>query len=140
VLSEEDFLATRWILIPELVKVHPIPASLWQGCQLLPFALNRVSKLIQVGKLRNEFMAFESLTSSGFYDDALAGTPMDFRLKHVPNLFKKLLHVPCQIGGVMATPTVDEMVRPLTAAGAGEAFDLEREEILGDSFLKYATR
>ncbi len=33
---------------------------------------------------------------------------------------------------------LQELVRPLTAASAGLAYDLEREEILGDSFLKFA--
>ncbi len=33
---------------------------------------------------------------------------------------------------------LQELVRPLTAAGANLAYDLEQEEILGDSFLKFA--
>jgi len=32
-----------------------------------------------------------------------------------------------------------DIMRTLTTTGAGMLYDLEREEILGDSFLKYAT-
>jgi hypothetical protein len=39
----------------------------------------------------------------------------------------------------MIAPSFADLIRPLTMTGAGECFDLEREEILGDSFLKYVT-
>jgi len=36
----------------------------------------------------------------------------------------------------LTIPAKADIIRAFTFAGAGEAFDLEREEVLGDSFLK----
>ena len=42
-------------------------------------------------------------------------------------------------GRAAKAPNYTDLVRPMTMRGAGESFDLEREETLGDSFLKYWT-
>ena len=41
-MDREKFLKGKTLLVPELVRVHPMPASLWRECQILPFALERV--------------------------------------------------------------------------------------------------
>ena len=41
-MDREKFLKGKTLLVPELVRVNPMPASLWRECQILPFALERV--------------------------------------------------------------------------------------------------
>ena len=40
--DREQFLQGKTLLVPELVRVHPVPASLWRECQIFPFVVSRV--------------------------------------------------------------------------------------------------
>ena len=40
--NREEFLKGKTLLLPELVRVHPVPASLWRECQIFPFVVSRV--------------------------------------------------------------------------------------------------
>ena len=40
--NREEFLKGKTLLVPELVRVHPVPASLWRECMMFPFVVQRV--------------------------------------------------------------------------------------------------
>ena len=40
--NREEFLKGKTLLLPELVRIHPVPASLWRECQIFPFVVSRV--------------------------------------------------------------------------------------------------
>ena len=40
--DRREFLQGKTLLLPELVRVHPVPASLWRECQIFPFVVSRV--------------------------------------------------------------------------------------------------
>ena len=47
-LDGDKFLSKRTLFVPELVKVHPIPASVWREVQMVPFVLERLSSVIKI--------------------------------------------------------------------------------------------
>ena len=44
----DKFLSNRTLFVPELVKIHPIPASVWREIQMVPFVLNRLFSFIKI--------------------------------------------------------------------------------------------
>ena len=56
-----EFLQGKTLLVPELVRVHPVPASLWRECQILPFVVTRVQgKYARVTDLTSVFLRVQS--------------------------------------------------------------------------------
>jgi hypothetical protein len=51
VKSREDFLKEKTLLVPELVRIHPIPAQVWRECQIAPFVVHTVQKLLRAAEL-----------------------------------------------------------------------------------------
>ncbi len=70
--------------------------------------------------------------------------PLNSLLKPKRDLFRRCIELPSPSSGsgkaceTLFCPSLEELLRPLTARGAGKAYDLEHEEALGDSFLKVA--
>ncbi len=127
------------VLIPELTKVHPVPAWLWRECQMLPFVLHRVGWLavlsdfaVRHGLLPDVFSTFLPNNCSSFPPETEA-----------PKMEK------CGAGDFNAIISderrgeslfsVKSLMPPFSLASAGETFNLERREFLGDSFLKFTT-
>ena len=126
-LNRNEFLDKRTLLVPELTKVHSIPGSLWREIQMLPFIMNRLSSMFKVNGLMKELNG----TVGRHYD--LEDTKTFPRLIEDKPRFKLL------IGKESGTKlTLADMMKAFTLRGAGEVFDMEKDEILGDSFLKFA--
>ena len=138
--TDEDFLKTRWILIPELVDIHKIPATLWQECQLLPFVIHQLERLMKVAKFRLDFFDWIGQTSQlENMDEARIPYPYDFNSYRCSRKFFRMFLKPPTDFDRPSSLMIDDLMRCFTATGAGLGYDLEREEILGDSFLKYVS-
>ena len=94
---------------------------------MLPFIMNRLSFMFKVNGLMKELNG----TVGRHYD--LEDTKTFPRLIEDKPRFKLL------IGKESGTKlTLADMIKAFTLRGAGEVFDMEKDEILGDSFLKFA--
>ena len=122
VQDREKFLSKRTLFIPELVEIHPIPASLWREIQMIPFVIERLSSLVKVHEFIGKLMP--SLGNACSLESSRRKAKIKFDV-------------------LIGTERSHEKVRPfdileaVTLKGAGEAFNMEQLEILGDSFLKY---
>ncbi|GIY47029.1 endoribonuclease Dcr-1 [Caerostris darwini] len=155
----------REYLVPELSIIHPFPSSFFFKVMCLPTILFRlnglllaeelrrsVARAVQVGttKLSDDFSwrTFYLETSDKALVDYLFGLG---QLKEKPN--NKI--IPCDIVKDITSneitsfevevdlkthtgPSPSLILQALTAKSAGDEFNLERLEIIGDSFLKYA--
>ena len=50
-MSEKSFF------VPELLRILPVPASLWREIQMMPFAIERISNLSKLVGFRETLMA-----------------------------------------------------------------------------------
>ena len=116
------------VFIPEFCTGHVISASLWREIQLFPFVFERVAALVKAANFL-EVVSRETQVLRGSARDL----DMDALLKP-------------EIMGVHPSP--EQLLVPFTAKGAGEEEEkpggiflkknLERQEFLGDAFLKFA--
>ncbi|TRY74454.1 hypothetical protein TCAL_10094 [Tigriopus californicus] len=123
-----------FLLIPELTQVQPIPASLWRELQLLPFALYRVQSFMQVQDLRDTLAVSMSMS-----DKTAVNLDATFDFSLTRPEFGALICGLQEDVDSESMPSLMELIEPLTFSSCRETFDLERLEILGDAFLKYAT-
>ena len=133
-LSRDKFLSKRTLLVPELVKVHPIPASVWREIQMLPFVLNRLSS----------FVKLHHFLEAGLMKEL---DPLMYTLEKPRSLTYSLLNKPeipfnrlVTLGSKIENRKIDisDVFEAVTLRGSGELFDMEKLETLGDSFLKYS--
>ena len=131
VQNRDEFLKKRLLLIPEFVKIHPLPGSLWREIQMFGFIITRLTQFMNLDVFMNE------LSKAGpFYSRSYKKVDqIDHNVKVneiiEPKNFK--------------TNEIDlmDILNAVTLKGAGEKlpdnsdFDMERLEILGDSFLKF---
>ena len=111
----------------ELMEVEVISAGLWRQAQLLPSIIHR----------------FESLTASATFLWSLGyQTPGQWTLE-IPgrepssaSVFQDLLQFD---QGNAQSPSPGNILTAVTLKAANDIFDMERLEIVGDSFLKYYT-
>ena len=70
--TDSEFLSEKSLFVPELVRISPVPASLWREIQMLPFALERISNTAKLVNFRETLMAETSLgrfTEQKFEED-----------------------------------------------------------------------
>ena len=130
-LSRKEFLAKRTLFIPELVELEPVPGSLWREIQMLPFVIERISAFIKIGEFRQ---SIDDETTLGLVqneeEQGRTSTDLPQKLFH---------HLICQKTSTgTGLPSIHDFREAFTLTGAGELFDLERFEILGDAFLKFS--
>ena len=66
--SRDKFLSQRRLFVPELVKIHPIPASVWREIQMLPFVLHRLFSFIKIHHfMESELMTTENKKNPSMY-------------------------------------------------------------------------
>ncbi|KAM3723467.1 Endoribonuclease dcr-1 [Dirofilaria immitis] len=76
--SENSGISQGQILVPELVDVHPIAASLWNVIAALPTLLYRINSLLLADELR-ELVMREALCNPNYKtSDDICWTPLDY--------------------------------------------------------------
>jgi endoribonuclease Dicer len=145
----------RWriTLFPELCKVHPVPASLHRLYHCIPSILWRLESAIAANELRTRI---QSTTGVGVIRRGVSEVMTDIDLKgfdsnNVNNLkcvvFAGGEVIPIEDRESLSSNNINATVGPsnavllqaLTLASAEDIVDLERLEILGDTFLKLST-
>jgi hypothetical protein len=124
--NRDKFLSERTLLVPELVKIHPIPASLWREMQMVPFVMERLTSLIKVHHMMSEMKA----DVGSFYENN--NRPQEASNKSLP-AFHQLIQTNLERKKL----DIWDILKAVTLRGAGEVFDMEKLEVLGDSFLKF---
>ena len=133
-LNRDKFLSKRTLLVPELVKVHPIPASVWREIQMLPFVLDRLSSFVKIHHFLEDRLMKELNQSMYTLEKPRSLTYSLLNKPEIP--FNRLV----TLGSKCENRKIDinDMLEAVTLRGAGEMFDMEKLETLGDSFLKYS--
>ena len=133
-ITRDKFLSKRTLLVPELVKVHPIPASVWREIQILPFVLNRLSSFVKIHHFLEDCLMKELNQSMYTLEKPRSLTYSLLKKPEIP--FNRLV----TLGSKCENRKIDisDMLEAVTLRGAGEQFDMEKLETLGDSFLKYS--
>ena len=110
----------------ELMGVEPMSGGLWRQAQLLPAIIHRLTSLTATAGL---LQALGYTTPSHWTLDSSLPTLSD-------RDFRNLLQFDRTPG---PAPEPGEVLKALTLKAANDLFNMERLEILGDSFLKYYT-
>uniref|UniRef100_A0A061QLI9 Putative dicer-2 n=1 Tax=Cupiennius salei TaxID=6928 RepID=A0A061QLI9_CUPSA len=161
--SKQKHKGYKELLVPELCIIHPFPSPFLFKVQFLPTILFRLHSLLLAEELRQEVARSELVgipdlpKSFKWPYFSLETSDKDLR-KHLSELNQKTLipgniFLPQDIEKsddnkiLTFTREVDLVNHPgpnpcvllqaLTAKSAGDEFDLERLEMIGDSFLKY---
>ncbi len=96
---------------------------------MIPFVLNRVRSLIKVNDIVQCLKREAGLTFSlARKIDIHESSNHQIAFDHLINPLSK----------ITSGPSNFDILEALTLKGAGEGFDMERLEILGDGFLKYS--
>ena len=148
-------------LIPELCEVFPIRASLLCMSQILPSILQRVNSLLLVADVKAMVAGVRDVTDESKLpsigaDDAndktkLLGTDRrsgsedlamdvedDDTDEEFPGLYSDLKSIFRGSNDSVDHPDSALVLQALTTTHSGDAFNLERLEMLGDAFLKLA--
>jgi endoribonuclease Dicer len=75
--AKRENLEQKQILVPELCKIHPFPASLWRKAVCLPCILHRVNALLLADEIR-QIVAEEIALGSTKLDNEFDWPPLDF--------------------------------------------------------------
>ncbi|GIY99361.1 endoribonuclease Dcr-1 [Caerostris extrusa] len=155
----------REYLVPELSIIHPFPSSFFFKVRCLPTILFRLNGLLLAEELRRSVAREAQVGTTKLSDDFAWKTfyletsdksLVDYffrlgELKEKPN--NKI--IPCDIEKDIKSneitsfeikvdlkthtgPSPNLILQALTAKSADDEFNLERLEVIGDSFLKYA--
>ena len=122
--------------VGELMAVEPIPAGLWKQAQMLPWILRRVYSLISALQFVNISWTEKQLSFDGIHsvkDDVQLRSKMEME----EMMFFLIRN--SRFRDTDSSPSPGQIVQALTLASAGDNWDMERLEILGDAFLKYST-
>ena len=128
------------LFVPELCCVLPLKASLWWQIMLMPSVLHRLNSLCLAEELNNIMTSPQAhVLPKCHYNEA-----DDFDFDWSSKLIKKLVQPSGNNLSVILNNAKPKPIHPfmilnaLTLRGANDNFDIERLEVLGDSFLKYA--
>ena len=130
-------------LFPELCNVLPISASLLSVSLMLPSILHRVNALLLVDDVREMVAGVRDNTDKSRLPSIGAGNANDEKSlirtgKDKSELFSDLKSLFSGNRGVAVHPDSAFVLQALTTTHSGDAFNLERLEMLGDAFLKLA--
>ena len=122
--SKKDLYDTTLFPV-ELMGVEPLSGGLWRQAQLLPAILHRLESLTACA-------AF--LRTLGYQDSNC------FKPETLPSPSEREFHELLQFDKRNGeAPSPGDILTAVTLRAANDVFDMERLEILGDSFLKYYT-
>ncbi|GFT77874.1 endoribonuclease Dicer [Nephila pilipes] len=155
----------REYLVPELTIIHPFPSSFFFKVMCLPTILFRLNGLLLAEEIRKS-VVLEAHVGTAYLPHNTSWTPFHLEtsdkelteylfkigeLKEKPKneiisrdikkniesneiiSFEVKIDLKTHIG-----PSPSLILQALTSKSSGDEFDLERLEIIGDSFLKYA--
>ena len=115
---------------PELLGVEPLSAGLWRQAQALPWLLHRVEGLLHALPLAGPHWQ---------HAPALQEEEQGSPAVSAEELMARLVSCHCPSGGAPSPgPSPGHLVHSITLAAAGDRWDMERQEILGDAFLKFS--
>ena len=127
-------------LVPELCDQNPIRASLLSVSQMLPSVLQRVNSLLLVADLKVMVADIRDTTDESILppigaEEGSREAPMevedDALFSDIRSMFR---YTPPSANH----PDSSLVLQAITTTHSGDAFNLERLEMLGDSFLKLA--
>lgn len=146
--------------VPEFCDVHPLPASVWRKAVCLPSVLYRLNQLLLAEELRLSIavatdvglvtapdpwpkVCFQGAALGSVGPASTEGTEFGQLLRghgdadviRMPRLSKSFEYQPELVNNPGPSPGL--LLEALTSTKAGDGFDLERLEVLGDSFLKF---
>lgn len=133
-LKEGDMFADKGApsgstkFVPELMLAHPLPAGVWRQAQILPFVLYRMKSILAANELKNRICGKEKNVQR------LVWKPHNDSHRKDREVRKDLMRLEKNY-----ELNACDLVEALTLNGTNDIFDMERMEILGDCFLKYAT-
>ena len=134
-------------LFPEIVQIYPIPANIWKLLRCVPSLFWRLESLLLVEELSAEanlgFLEYDTLiftdaTLKG-YQDAGFGELSSQMFKIDDTIPRKIDVNPTAKDLFSRGPDNGLLLQALTPKGANDSVNLERLELLGDSFLKLST-
>ncbi|KAG0726692.1 Endoribonuclease Dicer [Chionoecetes opilio] len=126
--------------VPELCGVLPLRATLWWQIMLIPSVLNRLNYLSMAEELTMMMTSTPSHATPKWQSNETDSLDFDWSSKFI----KKIVQPTGNNLSVILSNTEPRPIQPfmivnaLTLKGANDNFDLERLEVLGDAFLKYA--
>ena len=136
------------ILFPEVVKIFPIATNVFKLLRCLPSILWRLESLLLIedlsraadlGDLDFESKIFTDTPLRGHRDIGFGDLPTQV-LKYDGNKFvHKMSGLPSQKDIFSRGPDNSLLLQAMTPKAANDSVNLERLELLGDSFLKLAS-
>ena len=142
------------VLFPELCSIYPLSASFWKLCRTLPSLIYRIEALLVMEEFSNSIPSIGTSTEGMFYcttQSILAGqcaAVVDIGSTSFYTSSNGPVVCPSTISKYEETAQREKIIRrpdnalllqAFTAASANDSIDLERMEVLGDSFLKVFT-
>ncbi|XP_055947706.1 endoribonuclease Dicer-like [Argiope bruennichi] len=153
----------REYLVPELCIIHPFPSSFFFKVMCLPSILFRLNSLLLAEEIRQVVAREAHIGTVGLsevwqpFHLETSNKPLIDHLFQIGELRKMPRNeiMPCDIIKDISSneitsfevkidlkthtgPSPSLLLQALTTKSAGDEFDLERFEIIGDSFLKYS--
>jgi len=114
------------LFLPQLIGVEKVNAGMWRQAQMLPSILHRVVTFLRTKKLLVDLEMWKE-------DDM---TEMDL-VKTLSSLTSFELLTDSRLEKLPPQPW--QVLEGITLAAAGDVVDMERLEVMGDSFLKFST-
>ena len=154
-LDEEDKHNSEILLFPELCNIHPLKADTLFLFRCVPSLLHRMESLLLIDEFSNSIInktGIGLLNNGTFYTLATTITNVSanqhnlggtctacyFNYPH-DNDSKPVSIDMMDLEGVIRSPDSGLLLQAITPVSAKDCIDLERLEVLGDSFLKLAT-
>ncbi len=154
--NNDDDKNIEIILFPELCHVHPIKANTLYLFRCVPSLLHRVESLLMIDEFSNHIIAKTgiglttdeaSYTLTTTVTSVSVGNERDIEgtstasysdYSHVNDNKPTIIDM-TELKSVVRSPDCGLLLQAVTSASADDCINLERLEVLGDSFLKFVT-
>ena len=138
------------ILFPELCNVHPLSADIMHLFQCVPAILHRIESFLLLLEFSNAVTKSTNIGLTSTSDSlvtTITKVPAEEDYKRKPlsafypieNDSRRTIIEELDTDDFIRSPDSGLLIRAFTQASADDCIDLERLEVLGDSFLKLAT-
>ena len=114
------------LFLPQLMGVEKVDAGMWRQAQMLPSILHRVATFLRTKKLLVDLEMWKE-------DDLTEMDPV--KTSSSETSFELLTDSKREKNA----PQPWQVLEGITLAAAGDVVDMERLEVMGDSFLKFST-
>uniref|UniRef100_A0A0P4WEE1 Uncharacterized protein n=1 Tax=Scylla olivacea TaxID=85551 RepID=A0A0P4WEE1_SCYOL len=126
-------------LMPELCGILPLRASLWWQIIMMPSVLHRLNSLCVAEEMSNMMTPPDSHVISRWPCNEADNLDFDWLSKFIKEIMQHTgNNLPVILANAEPKPIQPFMIlNALTLQGSNDNFNIERLEVLGDSFLKY---